>query len=134
MKVSSLRHRKITLARVEICRRIYNRIHNIIEAEYELIYIKYYIHLRESDMIFIFIFIAHVSNAGSSSGMELYAFKKVLLQLTQSDCLRFATLTTDRHQAIRKYMSSNHESIDHQFDVWHFAKSIKNCFLPKQNM
>ena len=39
-------------------------------------------------------FIAHVSNAGGSSKMELYAFKKVLDYLTLSG-LEISTITTD---------------------------------------
>jgi len=35
------------------------------------------------------------------------------------------SLTTDRHTQIRAFMRDYHSSISHQFDVWHFAKSIK---------
>lgn len=97
---------------------------------YSAKYGTYSIMNTESKEILDF-FIAHVSNAGSSQGMELYAFKNILYQLTQADSLSFSTLTTDRHTQIRKYMATNHTDIDHQFDIWHFAKSVKKLLSAK---
>ena len=34
-------------------------------------------------------------------------------------------LTMDRHSQIRKHMWEEEKNIDHQFDVWHFCKNIK---------
>ena len=34
-------------------------------------------------------------------------------------------LTTDQHLQAEKYLREQEEGIDHQFDVWHFSKSIK---------
>ena len=34
-------------------------------------------------------------------------------------------LTTDQHLQAKKYLREQEEGIDHQFDVWHFSKSIK---------
>lgn len=39
--------------------------------------------------------------------------------------LKIKQLTTDRHLQIKKYLTEQEEDIDHQFDVWHFSKSIK---------
>ena len=76
-------------------------------------------------------FIAHVSNAGSSQGMELYGFKKVLTKLTQSDRLKISTITTDRHRAIRKNIGENCNEIEHQFDIRHFGKNVKKMLSAK---
>ena len=34
-------------------------------------------------------------------------------------------LATDRHSQIRKHMWEEKKNIDHQFDVWHFCKNVK---------
>ena len=47
--------------------------------------------------VIIDFYITHVSNAGSSQGMELYAFKKVIIKLIQFNDLKISTITTDRH-------------------------------------
>ena len=39
-------------------------------------------------------------------------------------------IITDRHSQIRKYMRENEEDIIHQFDIWHFSKSIKKNLAP----
>ena len=75
-------------------------------------------------------FIAHVSNAGGSSKMELYAFKKVLDYLTLSG-LEISTITTDRHKSISKHLRQNCPNIIHQFDLWHFSRKIKKGLLTK---
>ena len=46
--------------------------------------------------VIIDFYIAHVSNAGSSQGMELYAFKKVLIKLIQFNDLEISTITTTK--------------------------------------
>ena len=35
------------------------------------------------------------------------------------------TLTTDRHVQIRSFFRIEYSEILHQFDVWHFGKSVK---------
>ena len=69
-------------------------------------------------------FIAHKSNAGSSTQMEFYAFKKVLNYMLSSG-LDISTIITDRHKSIRKYVCEKCPKLSHQFDVWHFVKKIK---------
>ena len=34
-------------------------------------------------------------------------------------------LKMERHSQIRKHMQEEEKNIDHQFDVWHFYKNIK---------
>ena len=60
------------------------------------------------------IFVVHVSTAGNSSRMEKKGLQTLLERLNN---IKFTTLTTDRHVQIRDFL--------HQFDVWHFGKSIK---------
>ena len=38
-------------------------------------------------------------------------------------------MTTDCHVQIKKHIREQEEDIDHQFDVWHFSKSIKTKLL-----
>ena len=78
----------------------------------------------ETDKVLSF-FIAHVSNAGNSQRMEVYAFRKVLAMILDVGII-ISTLTTDRHKSIKKIMRENYSNILHQFDVWHFSKNIKS--------
>ena len=34
-------------------------------------------------------------------------------------------ITTDRHSQIKKHLRKNEKDTIHQFDIWHFYKSIK---------
>ena len=42
-----------------------------------------------------------------------------------SNSIKITTLTTDRHVQIRSFLSREYPEILHQFDVWHFGKSVK---------
>jgi len=42
---------------------------------------------------------------------------------------KIATLVTDRHQQIAKWMKQNAADIDHRYDIWHLAKCRLNFFL-----
>ena len=57
----------------------------------------------------------------SSVAMEKHGFETVLERTKES--LQIATVVTDRNTSIKKAMRS-HRGIDHQFDVWHYAKSV----------
>jgi len=65
---------------------------------------------------------------GVSNRMEKAGLLKVLHEVKGHD-VNIAQLTTDRHVQIKKYMREKEEGIDHQFDVWHFSKSIKTKLL-----
>ena len=65
---------------------------------------------------------------GVSSRMEKAGLIKVLDDV-KSQNVNISQLTTDRHLQIKKYMREQEEGIDHQFDVWHFSKSIKTKLL-----
>ena len=40
-----------------------------------------------------------------------------------------ATLVTDRHKQISKWVRENMPSTDHRYDIWHLAK-FKLCLVP----
>ena len=67
-------------------------------------------------------FVVHVSTAGNSSRMEKKGLQTLLERLNN---IKFTTLTTDRHIQIRAFLKKEYPDILHQFDVWHFGKSIK---------
>ena len=69
---------------------------------------------------------------GVSNKMEKVGLIKVLDDVKEKD-KTINQLTTDRHMQIRKYMRENEENVDHQFDVWHFSKSIKSKLLKVSN-
>ena len=68
--------------------------------------------------------VVHVMSAGNSSRMEKKGLQ-VLLDKMSSRGVTVATLTTDRHVQIRAFMKKDHPNICHQFEMWHFGKSIK---------
>ncbi|XP_057291350.1 uncharacterized protein LOC130613956 [Hydractinia symbiolongicarpus] len=65
---------------------------------------------------------------GISNRMEKTGFIKVLGEVKYAG-LKIKQMTTDRHLQIKKYLRKKEEDIDHQFDVWHFNKSIKTRLL-----
>ena len=68
-------------------------------------------------------FVVHVSTAGNSSRMEKKGLQTLLEK--NSNSIKITTLTTGRHVQIRSFLSSEYSEILHQFDVWHFGKSVK---------
>lgn len=69
-------------------------------------------------------YIVHVGHATNSSVMEKTGLK-VLLDKFIDLGINIKSLTTDRHTQIRAMMRDKYPSISHQFDIWHFTKSIK---------
>ena len=68
--------------------------------------------------------ICQSTQAENSNRMEKFAFVKLLNGLKNVN-IKIEILTTDRHCQIRKHMQEEEQNIDHQFDVWHFRKNIK---------
>ena len=68
--------------------------------------------------------VVHVSTAGNSSRMEKKGLE-ILLEKFNNMNINVTSLTTDRHVQIRSFLKNEHPEITHQFDVWHFGKSIK---------
>ena len=56
--------------------------------------------------------------------MEKAGLIKVLEEVKRKQ-LKIKSLTTDREWQVKTYMREEEKDIDHQFDVWHFCKSIK---------
>ena len=71
-----------------------------------------------------------VTETGSSVKMEKEGLKRCLDFVTQSR-VSIKMLATDRHLGIQAYMRTDHPDIDHQFDVWHVAKSITRQLTKK---
>jgi hypothetical protein len=59
----------------------------------------------------------------SSVAMEKEALERSLDFIISSG-LKIHTLATDRHTGVQSLMKQNYPEINHQFDVWHFAKNI----------
>ena len=60
--------------------------------------------------------------------MEKMGFIKTLNNLKIKGIIP-TQITTDCHTQIRKFMREEEPKIEHQFDIWHFAKSIKKQLL-----
>ena len=66
----------------------------------------------------------HVSETGSSGTMEKEGLSRILKRFKNAD-ITVATLATDRSPQIKAMMrNKDFEEVDHQFDVWHFNKSV----------
>ena len=64
-----------------------------------------------------------VSEVANSYQMEKEGLHRDI-QKVQSEGFTIAVLATDRHSQVTKYMKEEHPQIDHQYDVWHLAKSV----------
>lgn len=67
--------------------------------------------------------VVQVSEVTSSNAMEKEGFERCLNTL-RDNRVSIDTITTDRHISINSAMDKVHTDIKHQYDVWHFAKSI----------
>lgn len=72
--------------------------------------------------------VSHSKMCGNSARMELDGCKKVLARL-ENRGVSIDSLTTDRHVQIRKFLRETKDYLDHQFDIWHLARSIKKMLL-----
>ncbi|KAJ8031245.1 hypothetical protein HOLleu_27918 [Holothuria leucospilota] len=62
--------------------------------------------------------------------MEKVGFRTCLNRVREK-CIKVEMVATDWHAGIRKVMRSEYPDIDHDFDVFNFAKSIKKKLLAK---
>ena len=67
--------------------------------------------------------LVHVSQADNSSSMEKRGLRTVLERL-QDAAITVSRLATDGNIQVTAMMKKEWPHIDHQFDVWHFAKII----------
>ena len=63
------------------------------------------------------------SETGSSVAMEKEGLRHCLKYLLDRD-VSIDTIATDRHRGVGALMKSDYPSINHQYDVWHLAKSV----------
>ena len=68
--------------------------------------------------------VVHVSQAGNSNRMEKCGLEVLLKKLMDLN-MPITSLTTDQHTQICAFMKKEYSFIYHQFQVWHFSKSIK---------
>ena len=59
----------------------------------------------------------------SSNHMEHQGLVRAL-QFLADNSLQVATLVTDRHNQIAKYMTEVKPEIEHRYDVWHVSKGM----------
>ncbi|CAH2293317.1 PREDICTED: uncharacterized protein LOC100485380 [Pelobates cultripes] len=64
-----------------------------------------------------------VSEEKSSIAMESLAFKRCMDQVL-ADKILISILVTNHHVSIRKIMRERYKHINHQFDIWHYCRSI----------
>lgn len=62
--------------------------------------------------------------------MEVEGFRRCMTYLIEKS-FKIELLATDRHVQIRSLVTKEFPKIDHKFDVWHLAKSIRKKLLQK---
>ena len=56
--------------------------------------------------------------------MEVLAFEHCLQELLDNG-FTVDVVATDRHVQVRSLLKKKYPAIKHQFDMWHFAKSVR---------
>ena len=74
--------------------------------------------------------IVQVTEVTSSNAMEREGFKRCMEKI-QGNGAQVKVLATDRHVSIKSDMKKNYPNVDHQFDVWHLAKSVTKKLTEK---
>ena len=74
--------------------------------------------------------VVQVTEVNNSNAMEREGFKRCMNHI-QDHGGQIEVVATDRHVGIRADMKRNFPKIDHQFDVWHLAKSITKKLTEK---
>ena len=72
------------------------------------------------------------TEVSSSNAMEKEGFERCLKEV--EECVSIQRIATDRHISIASTMDKNHRHIDHQYDVWHLAKSISKKLSKKAKL
>ena len=68
--------------------------------------------------------LVHVAETGgNSAAMEREGLSRILKRLQDND-VKVCQLATDRSVTVRSFMKKDWPNVDHQFDVWHFVKSV----------
>ena len=74
--------------------------------------------------------VVQVSEVTSSNAMEREGFKRCMEHI-QGKGAKVKVVATDRHVSIKSDMKRNYPDVDHQFDVWHLAKSVTKKLTEK---
>ena len=74
--------------------------------------------------------IVQVSEVTNSNAMEREGFKRCMENI-QGKGATVKVVATDRHASIKSDMKQIYPNIDHQFDVWHLAKSVTKKLTEK---
>ena len=74
--------------------------------------------------------VVQVTEVSSSNAIEREGFKRCMNHIKDHGG-QIKVVATDRHVGIRADMKRNFPEIDHQFDVWHLAKSITKKLTEK---
>lgn len=74
--------------------------------------------------------VVQVTETTSSVVMEKLGFQRCMGVL-HSRYVKVDVMATDRHTGIRSIMKKDYSHIDHQFYVWHLAKSVKKRIIAK---
>ena len=72
------------------------------------------------------------TEVSSSNAMEKEGFERCLKEV--EECVPIQRIATDRHISIASTMDKNHRHIDHQYDVWHLAKSMSKKLSKKAKL
>ncbi|XP_053567520.1 uncharacterized protein LOC128657265 [Bombina bombina] len=72
--------------------------------------------------------IVQVTEASSSVAMESKAFRRAMNNIAIEQ-LMVLQIATDRHVSIRKFLREQYPVIKHQFDIWHYGKSIRKKLI-----
>ena len=67
--------------------------------------------------------VVQVSEVTSGNAMERDGFARCMENI-QDKGAKVKVVATDRHGSIKSDMKRNYPEIDHQYDVWHLAKSV----------
>ena len=67
--------------------------------------------------------LVQVSEVSSSVAMAKEGLRRCLDKLL-TQCVAITSITTDRHTGIASLMKKECSFIDHQYDIWHMAKSV----------
>ena len=86
----------------------------------------------ESQHILTFVTIK-VTETSSSCKMEVEGFRRCMEYLLDKG-FQIVVLGTDRHVQIRSLMKKQYPEIEHQFDVWHLANSVRKKLLAKSKL
>ncbi|XP_077485268.1 uncharacterized protein LOC144095385 [Amblyomma americanum] len=89
-------------------------------------FLTYSLHIAQLNKILHFeqVQVGECADVQSSTSMEKFAFVKSL-NMVKERGLKVASVTTDRHGQVTKYMRTQEPTIRHYYDCWHISKGIK---------